>query len=1157
MRNLTLILCSIMIGLCIAQMPEQIHFQALLTDDEGDLLNDDIDIEFKIYDSETDGTLLWTESQTVTAIDGVISTFLGSLTPFADDVDFNDHLWLGVSVDGGDEIEPRYMMGASPHTIRAKIATHAETAEFAANADHAATADDADEAVHAVSADSSDVSSYAHTSGIAEEVSWSGITEMPAGFSDGIDNIGESFELNTSDEFDGDGTEASPLALADGMINIDKINATDASDGQIIKMVDGSLAWAADVGGGTGDDWGEQVVEHTLVLDGDGTDASPLDIAIGGIDATRIADGAIDGAHISDGVITLAHIDNSDASDDFVIKQIDGELVWAEDAVGEPGTGDDWGDQTVEATDVFTGNGTAFNPLDIADGGIDLSHIDISGAEEGDVITYGFGRIDWGSNSDDDWRVFDDYMTMIPDNHLGIGGVPYDNEKVMILDDDFRKSLAIYNNHEGINSTGIYLDMESSYSGQQGISANIILDTEDDAEAQGLDFWVDANDSDGDAADATGVNLYVTADDRAQAVVANVTADEGFSKGFYASVNGGIEAYGVDVISTGADANYGVMANAVGGEFATGIDVDASDADNVTGINLTAEDGDEVVGIDVFADNGDEVIGVESHATNGLSETYGTFTMASSSTGDLYGLYSLVGIEGDTDKYGIYSHVPSQLNSYAIFGHVDGDEGYAGYFEGGMNYFEGNVGIGDADEPTNPLTVTADVMDDYRTDRYVAKIVNTSEDTLSGGVHVETNGIGINSRAKKIAIQAVTRDEGDGAGKIWAVTAGAYATDAVEATGILGQANYADKNKGVSGYALDEAIYNFGVTGYAAEADTNYGIYGYSNRGDVNHGGKLSASGGDEAYGLYVDSYNGSKNYGIYTEANSFHENYGIYSKVSDHDESYAGYFLGGRNYFEGNVGIGDDDPDNLLSVIGEAGAVDGGPDAAVVYFENNDAVNDESHITLYVENDPAVTLAEPEERIGIYSHTTGDGSFVSSGYGIVGSCYYTNNGTGVRGLAKNNTNGRGISGIANSNDNNNYGVYGYASGEDSRAIYGNGTSADYAGYFMGNVKVTGHITAKQVPIAVGVVDDDADLLNGTYNIATVDRSADFYRIQITGVSLTSAGYAVEVTPTGEGLNPLVPAYEMVSGRLWIKFFDLDGDETDTRFSFTIYKVSD
>ena len=87
------------------------------------------------------------------------------------------------------------------------------------------------------------------------------------------------------------------------------------------------------------------------------------------------------------------------------------------------------------------------------------------------------------------------------------------------------------------------------------------------------------------------------------------------------------------------------------------------------------------------------------------------------------------------------------------------------------------------------------------------------------------------------------------------------------------------------------------------------------------------------------------------------------------------------------------------------------------------------------------------ENLVGVES-TVQDGA-TTRNYAFVGHTYGT---TGVH-------NGAGMFFAEGVSSNNNYGVYGYASnggGGTSYAVYGDGLSADYAGYFDGNVTVTG-----------------------------------------------------------------------------------------------------
>jgi len=78
--------------------------------------NGDYSIVFSLYDMETGGTALWSETQpAVRVINGLYNVLLGSRTPLT--VPFSKTYYLGVSVDGGDELAPRARLGAAPYSV--------------------------------------------------------------------------------------------------------------------------------------------------------------------------------------------------------------------------------------------------------------------------------------------------------------------------------------------------------------------------------------------------------------------------------------------------------------------------------------------------------------------------------------------------------------------------------------------------------------------------------------------------------------------------------------------------------------------------------------------------------------------------------------------------------------------------------------------------------------------------------------------------------------------------------------------------------------------------------------------------------------------------------------------------------------------------------
>ena len=102
-----------------AQIPQTMGYQGVLADGSGAPVPDDTyTLTFKIYDIATDGTALWTETQDVLIIRGIFNVTLGVVTPL--DLPFNNPYWLGITVNGGTELEPRIELSSSAYSLNAR-----------------------------------------------------------------------------------------------------------------------------------------------------------------------------------------------------------------------------------------------------------------------------------------------------------------------------------------------------------------------------------------------------------------------------------------------------------------------------------------------------------------------------------------------------------------------------------------------------------------------------------------------------------------------------------------------------------------------------------------------------------------------------------------------------------------------------------------------------------------------------------------------------------------------------------------------------------------------------------------------------------------------------------------------------------------------------
>ncbi len=92
---------------------EIIHHEGMILADDGLPQEGDVSITLSIYDSEEGGEALWTELHEVDLVSGYYSLRLGLEEPL-DGLFAEGERWLGIALDGGEELDPRQPLTAVP-----------------------------------------------------------------------------------------------------------------------------------------------------------------------------------------------------------------------------------------------------------------------------------------------------------------------------------------------------------------------------------------------------------------------------------------------------------------------------------------------------------------------------------------------------------------------------------------------------------------------------------------------------------------------------------------------------------------------------------------------------------------------------------------------------------------------------------------------------------------------------------------------------------------------------------------------------------------------------------------------------------------------------------------------------------------------------------
>lgn len=163
-------------------VPALLNYQGELKDNNGNPLSGAYNMTFRIYDSVSAGTALWTEQQNnVTVRNGVFSVLLGGTTAIPVALFHAPDRFIGVTVAPYAEMAPRQRLSSVPYAIWSNEAYYSV---------YAGTATSAGSATNATNADTLDGLDSTVFSRADHNHNWNSLAGIPAGFADGIDNEG-------------------------------------------------------------------------------------------------------------------------------------------------------------------------------------------------------------------------------------------------------------------------------------------------------------------------------------------------------------------------------------------------------------------------------------------------------------------------------------------------------------------------------------------------------------------------------------------------------------------------------------------------------------------------------------------------------------------------------------------------------------------------------------------------------------------------------------------------------------------------------------------------------------------------------------------------------------------------------------------------------
>jgi hypothetical protein len=102
-----------------SQVPPTLSYQGMLTGSDDNPVEDGIyEMHFNLYGEADPSTPLWSESQSVTVVQGIFNAILGAMNPL--ELPFDEQYYLGIAIGNEEELSPHIALTSSAYSFRAR-----------------------------------------------------------------------------------------------------------------------------------------------------------------------------------------------------------------------------------------------------------------------------------------------------------------------------------------------------------------------------------------------------------------------------------------------------------------------------------------------------------------------------------------------------------------------------------------------------------------------------------------------------------------------------------------------------------------------------------------------------------------------------------------------------------------------------------------------------------------------------------------------------------------------------------------------------------------------------------------------------------------------------------------------------------------------------